>query len=106
MEITKDILESCGEKPESTELIDVGNDPSFIWENDPLFETVILYDVEGNIINVNSWLECANYVTGGWSANIDNFINEERYLFLVLLGLSTAFYLFKKFVNNKESKFE
>ena len=58
------------------------NDPNFIFENDPLFETVILYDTEGNVINVNSWLECAHYVTGGWSLSIDTFINEERYLFL------------------------
>jgi|TARA_B100002052_G_scaffold50228_1_gene43346 hypothetical protein len=106
MEITKDIIDSCGEKPESTELVDVGNDPNFIFENDPLFETVILYDTEGNVINVNSWLECAHYVTGGWSLSVDAFINEERYLFILLLAFSSIGYLIKKYIKNKEIVFE
>ena len=85
MEITKDIIDSCGEKPESTELVDVGNDPNFIFENDPLFETVILYDTEGNVINVNSWLECAHYVTGGWSNVSTVSIDGNRLIFFGLI---------------------
>ena len=79
-----EIEKICGVKPDDVEFYVVGNDPNFIFENDPLFETVILYDTEGNVINVNSWLECAHYVTGGWSLSIDTFINEERYLFFLL----------------------
>ena len=94
MEITKDIIDSCGEKPESTELIDVGNDPNFIFENDPLFETVILYDTEGNVINVNSWIECATYVDGGWS--ITEFsINGDLVYFLVTLSISVCYIFFR-----------
>ena len=32
----------------------------------PNFDVVVLFDIEGNIINVNSWIECAHYVSGGW----------------------------------------
>ena len=85
MKVTQEIIEYCGLKPSNVEYVDVGNNPNFVFTNDPNFETVILYDVEGNIINVNSWLECAHYVNGGWVENMDAFINEERILFFVLV---------------------
>ena len=63
----EDFENVCGEKPESTELVDVGNDPNFVFENDPSYQTVVLYDRDGNVVNVNSWIECAHYVNGGWN---------------------------------------
>ena len=50
----------------------------------------------GNIINVNSWLECAHYVNGGWVNNMDAFINEEKILFFVLVGFMVPRKLLKK----------
>ena len=88
MEINQKIIEQCGIKPTNVELIIVGNDPNFVFANDPNFQTVVLYDIEGNVINVNSWLECANYVNGGWVNNLDVFINEERILFFTILLLT------------------
>ena len=44
-----------------------------LFENDPNFNVIRLFDIEGNIINVNSWFECANYVYGGWSINYNAF---------------------------------
>ena len=62
METNLEIIEqNCGNQPENQEFFIVGNDPNFVFENDPNFETLRLFDVEGNIINVNSWFECANY---------------------------------------------
>ena len=101
MEINQKIIEQCGIKPTNVELIIVGNDPNFVFTNDPNFQTVVLYDLEGNVINVNSWLECANYVNGGWVNNLDVFINEERILFFTILLLTTVGIVLKRYYQNK-----
>tara|TARA_B110000014_G_C19516941_1_gene278183 strand:+ start:118 stop:444 length:327 start_codon:yes stop_codon:yes gene_type:complete len=90
------IVESiCGTKPSGTEDIIIGNDPNFIFKNDLDFGTVILYDIEGNIINVNSWIECAHYVRGGWNNNSNLSSVDEEFIFLLfLIGFSTVTYFF------------
>ena len=88
----------CGSRPLGQELIEIGNDPNFIFENDPLFQTLTLYDPEGNIINVNSWFECAHYVNGGWSSvNVGNMdiLTNFSYVLLSLAVLITCFVKFK-----------
>ena len=95
MKVTQEIIEYCGLKPSNVEYVDVGNNPNFVFTNDPNFETVILYDVEGNIINVNSWLECYWYVKGGWSNSLYNAINYEQNLFFVLLIIVIGFFIYK-----------
>jgi len=100
MEITKKITDSCGEKPETTELVDVGNDPNFVFENDPNFETLRLFDIDGNIINVNSWFECANYVNGGWTLNYSSF-SGDVFFFGVTCGLLLLYFSIKIFVSKK-----
>ena len=76
----------CGDYPENYTKLDISNDPNFIFENDPNYETVVLYNSEGNIINVNSWIECANYVEGGWTNGLITSSNSEMYYFLFLTG--------------------
>ena len=61
------IISICGDQPSNQELIEIGSDPNFVFQNDTEFITLRLFDIEGNIINVNSWIECAHYVNGGWS---------------------------------------
>ena len=93
METNLEIIEqNCGNQPENQEFFIVGNDPNFVFENDPNFETLRLFDVEGNIINVNSWFECANYVSGGWSINYNSFSGDLFFFTLVasLMGLYVA----------------
>ena len=93
METNLEIIEqNCGNQPENQEFFIVGNDPNFVFENDPNFETLRLFDVEGNIINVNSWFECANYVNGGWSINYNSFSGDLFFFTLVtsLMGLYVA----------------
>ena len=92
------IENNCGLKPIDQELIEIGSDPNFIFLNDPEFTTLRLFDVDGNIINVNSWLECANYVNGGWTNNVSDFINGERNLFFLTLGSLVIYLIYKKFV--------
>ena len=54
------IISICGDQPSNQELIEIGSDPNFVFQNDPGFITLRLFDIEGNIINVNSWIECAH----------------------------------------------
>ena len=74
----------CGVSDLRPNFEEIGNNPNFVFENDPNFETIRLFDIEGNVVNVNSWLECANYVNGGWVTNFTNLINYEKNLFYVL----------------------
>jgi hypothetical protein len=79
------VKDSCGIAPDGISYIDPGNDPNFVFTQDPNFEIVTLYDVEGNIANVNSWFECAHYVNGGWSsAQILNY-QGDKVLFISML---------------------
>ena len=60
------VEELCGEYPSNFEKIDIISNPKYVFENDPNFQTRQLYDIESNVISVNSFLECENYVSGGW----------------------------------------
>jgi hypothetical protein len=82
----KVIEENCGTKPIGEEFIErIENDPNFVFQNDPNFETLRLFDVDNNIVNVNSWIECAHYVSGGWGRNSTaTFSGDLIYLFIVV----------------------
>jgi len=91
----------CGESGNFQELEEIGNNPNYVFQKDPNFEVMTLFNENGQIINVNSWLECANYVQGGWISDKIDLINGERILFLTGC-LFIFFYYIKKFiVNNK-----
>ena len=93
----------CGNSDIKPDFEAIGNNPNFVFENDPNFDSVRLFDLEGNIVNVNSWLECANYVNGGWTNYISDFTNGEKYLFFALCAfIVTIGYLQKKFNFLKE----
>ena len=57
---------SCGEKPINFVEIDISNNPNYVFENDPLYNTVKLFDENENTVFVNSYRECKHYVDGGW----------------------------------------
>ena len=84
----------CGVSPQNKENLNFQvSDPNFVFENDPLFETVVLYDKDGNVVNVNSWIECAHYVNGGWdTVNYQNFGGDQ----VIFSGLviTFSFYIF------------
>jgi len=44
------IIKICGSEGDLESFPDIGSDPNFVFKNDPIYETVALYDVEGNII--------------------------------------------------------
>lgn len=92
------IEQICGEQVGSISLSSIQNDPNFIFENDPTYETLVLYNTDGTIINVNSWIECANYVQGGWSNSLIQNSSFHIYYFYTALfvsGLLITYELFK-----------
>lgn len=79
------IFEICGKSGDLVLLNQIGNDPNFVFKNDPNFQTIILFNDAGTRINVNSWIECANYVNGGWISDSIDLINGEKIVFFSLL---------------------
>lgn len=73
-----DVVNFCGEYPENFIIVDISNNPDYVFESDDNFETVQLFDVEGNKVFVNSFQECQHYVNGGWNF-IPNQIDESQY---------------------------
>ena len=91
--MNSEIISICGNSNYLPDFEAIGNDPNFVFVNDPTYLTVKLFDTEGSVINVNSWIEFANYVNNGWSNNITPLFNYERSLFFILF-LSTALLIF------------
>ena len=91
----------CGIPPVGVTYVDIGNDPNYVFENDPSFTTLSLFDVEGNIVNVNSWIECSHYVNGGWSNNITPLFNYERSLFFILFLSISVLSIIKYFLKKR-----
>ena len=95
-----DIERVCGLKPPDQEFVEIASDPNFVFVNDPNFSTIRLYDIDGNVINVNSWIECAHYVNGGWSPN--NFQNPGDIIFLAItLSMTFGYLILNKYKNRK-----
>ena len=86
----KEIIGICGDGP-LAEIELIGNDPNFVFVNDVNFPTVVLYNDQGSVINVNSWLECANYVNGGWFDGIYDLINAEKYVFFTSIAFLVVY---------------
>tara|TARA_A100001388_G_C28755642_1_gene494798 strand:+ start:1250 stop:1567 length:318 start_codon:yes stop_codon:yes gene_type:complete len=97
------IINVCGNQPENQELVEIGSDPNFVFQNDPNFTTLRLFDVEGNIINVNSWIECAHYVNGGWGLTFQDSISGELFV-LGITGIYTLSFVIFKYFQNRKSK--
>jgi len=99
MEISDlDIQNSCGEQPLGETYTDPGNNPDFVFVKDPNFEVVTLFDIDGNIVNVNSWSECVHYLQGGWVSNQINNFAGSKYIAVSLTIVSiivTGFVLYK-----------
>tara|TARA_Y100000748_G_scaffold302399_1_gene304545 strand:+ start:3687 stop:4010 length:324 start_codon:yes stop_codon:yes gene_type:complete len=89
MEISEiEIENSCGVNSSNATYIDPGNDPNFVFVNDPTYESITLYDIDGNIINVNSWIECVHYLKGGWVGNQNLNFEGDQYLAIGLIIFS------------------
>lgn len=79
------IVNLCGTYPTGYEFIEIGSDPNFVFQNDPGYSPVTLWNEAGNKIFVNSFRECEHYVLGGWDR--DPIVDAESNLQLIFLGL-------------------
>lgn len=77
--ITTTVDELCGEYPLNYVSPEIGNNPNYVFISDPNFESKRLQDEVGNVVFVNSFIECEHYVLGGWNfiPNI-NFTSNDR----------------------------
>lgn len=57
----------------------------YIFENDPNFNKVNLYDKLFRTITVNSFDECEHYVLGGWDRSVEMNMEFYSQYFLLLL---------------------
>ena len=92
--MNSEIISICGNSNYLPDFEAIGNDPNFVFVNDPTYLTVKLFDTEGSVINVNSWIECANYVNGGWSNNIGVF-DGNLFFFQLVSSLLISFFVYK-----------
>ena len=56
----------CGEYYDDNSSSQIEDDSEYVFTPDPSFESIILYDVEGNAVTVNSYKECSHYIKGNW----------------------------------------
>ena len=104
------IYEICGESDLLPELENIKNDPNYVFQPDPTFTSINLFNELGNIITVNSWIECANYVNGGWLNRVIETTNYERNLFFGLISIILIIFIpeiikfFNRFSFSKREK--
>ena len=106
-DMNSNIENICGISEITPDFESIASDPNFIFQVDENYSTIVLYNSDGSVINVNSWLECANYVNGGWFSSITDLINYEKRLFYGLLFISVAtefIELNKQYWGRKNSK--
>lgn len=97
-----EIIKYCGEYPEVYKEINITNSPDFVFENDPDYSPISLFDSEGNTVIVNSFVECEHYVGGGWNYDLiaKEFLNYTNLslILLIILGIHFSYNkLLKKF---------
>jgi len=94
--MSKELVQKfCGEYPSEYIKPDIESNPNFVFENDINFKSVQLWDVDGNTVFVNSFIECEHYVNGGWSYLINEIkFNESNFQFY--LGLIVLFSLISR----------
>ena len=91
----------CGESSIIPDFEEIGNNPNFVFNPDPNFEPITIFNENGNTVLVNSWLECANYVNGGWTNYFSDFFNGEI-IYFSLVSASFLIYLIRKRIFNSE----
>jgi hypothetical protein len=97
------VVELCGDVPQNFKKIDFSSNPNFVFENDPTYQARQLFDVEGNTVFVNSFIECENYVSGGWDyspiTNNEFFlIDLLTYIVVILLFITYSKNIIKKLI--------
>jgi ABC-type antimicrobial peptide transport system permease subunit len=91
----KAIANICGVQPEGFEKTDISSDPNFVFKSDANYAATQLFDIEGNTVFVNSYLECQHYVMGGWDytplKNAEILLQESLFYVVTTLLVLTFF---------------
>lgn len=98
------VIQLCGEYPKNFTSINLDGVQNFIFEDDPNFEVVTLFDIEMNVASVNSFIECEHYVTGGWDY-IPNEKLPEPFFHNLLILFSLVGFAVIYFIFNPKFKF-
>lgn len=101
------VVEVCGESNTTLSNLDYDNNPNYVFEIDETFVPINLVNSSGNVITVNSYLECQNYVEGGWKKT--NTYNNQNFsivyflytVFLLLIGYFMGLDLKKRNLSSK-----
>ena len=88
------IIEICGPTPPN-HIKANPNSNNYIFENDPSFAPINLYDFFGNGATVNSFRECEYYVDGGWEPFKTTIFDISKIAF-VSIGVVFLIYKFFK----------
>ena len=96
------VTDLCGEYPDSFIKLDISNNPNYVFENDSSYSMRALFDLEGNKVFVNSFVECEHYVSGGWGFSpdtVDELFFQDILFYGILLLLFLSFFKSKlKFI--------
>lgn len=100
------VEEICGKKPEGAELPEIKEGEMFVFNSDPNFIDITLYEPSGGIASVRSWVECAHYVNGGWVPNTELIISTSRSFEIYLIAIGIIFFatllLFIQLISKKK----
>lgn len=97
------IQKTCGSQPLGVFYEDPGNNPNYVFISDSNFDPVKLFDPDGNIIFVNSWVECVHYLKGGWLSSQLVSQQVDKYLSIGLFATCCLLTLFVIFKNQKKN---
>ena len=86
----------CGPDGNLDELENIQSNQILYLRMIPNFK-LLYFLMKGDVINVNSWLECANYVNGGWISDKIDLINGEQQVFFFILISISLYLAYSKF---------
>ncbi len=88
----------CGNYPKDFKKVEINSDENYVFENDPTYNTVQLFDKDENTVYVNSFVECEHYVSGGWDQNSTILVESQLIQTTTIVLILAVFikYLFLK----------
>lgn len=96
--MNENIISFCGDYPPDYKPITLPLVDGFVFDNDPDFEPVLLFDYDKNVVTVNSFVECEHYVNGGWDYIPNDKLPEPFFhnalMVFSLVGVAVIYFLF------------
>ena len=90
------LIESiCGLPPAGLKKF-TAQDSQYIFENDPSFNAINLYDFFGRAATVNSYKECYYYVELGFEPSKITIFDYLQYLIIFVASLAILYFVFSK----------